>query len=148
MTRLYLLFAIVGILLVGCSKEEPAPLPPLKAVELPSGVSGEYSGRLPCDACKANLVRVRLMDDSSAVVVRTIVADDKKVDTLTGSYSVSSEKVTLIFSEKSEKWQFKLINSGNMALLTGTGDVYVDADSMKAELIRIISSSKAKEGSL
>lgn len=135
---------VVTILLVGCSKEEPAPLPPLKPIELPSGTAGLYSGQLPCDDCKARMVRLTLAEDSSAIAQQTLVKDSMVVDTLKGSYSVSGETLSVTLSDGSVKWNFKLDPSGNMVLLNSAGAVYEDADGVKSELIRIFTTPKAK----
>ncbi|MCR5378167.1 MAG: copper resistance protein NlpE N-terminal domain-containing protein [Fibrobacter sp.] len=144
MKKLCLLVIAMGILFVGCSKEEPAPLPPLKPVELPKGTAGLYSGRMPCDNCKALMVRLTLGEDSSATAVKTLVTDSMKVDSLKGSYSVLNETLSVALSEGSVKWNFKLDATGNLVMLTSAGTVYEDADGVKIELIRIYTKPKVK----
>lgn len=135
--------AIGCVLFVGCSKEEaPAPLPALKPVELPKNTAGFYSGRLPCDDCKMRMVRAELLEDSSVTFVQTVVTDTMKTDTLKGTYSVNGEILSMSLSEASMNLKFKRDSLGNMALLTGAGTVYEDADGMTAELIRILRNPK------
>ena len=134
-----LLFGL--FLFFGCSKEEPAPLPPLKKIDVPEGIVGLYAGRLPCDNCKANMVKVELNEDSTALVLQRIVTDsletEPKIDTLHGNYSLNGDILSLNLSENSVHWKFKKGNHGSFALLTGAGTLYTDQDGFKAELIRI-----------
>ena len=81
MKKILTIAAVGCVLLVGCSKEEPAPLPALKPVELPKNTAGLYSGRLPCDECKMRMIRMELAEDSSATLVQTVVTDTMKTDT-------------------------------------------------------------------
>lgn len=137
MKKLFLIAVSCCVFFVGCSKEEPAELPALKPVELPKNTEGFYSGRLPCEECKARMVRLELAEDSSAVLVQTIVTDSMKVDTLKGTYSVEGGIVSIALSEGTGM-KFLRDSLGNMALLTGAGTVYEDADGVKAELVRIL----------
>ena len=143
MKNLLMMAAIGCVLFVGCSKEEaPAPLPALKPVELPKNTAGFYSGRLPCDDCKMRMVRAELLEDSSVTFVQTVVTDTMKTDTLKGTCSVNGVILSISLSEVSMNLKFKRDSLGNMALLTGAGTVYEDADGMTAELIRILRNPK------
>ena len=128
MKKLFLIAVSCCVFFVGCSKEEPAELPALKPVELPKNTEGFYSGRM---------VRLGLAEDSSAVLVQTVVTDSMKVDTLKGTYSVEGGIVSIALSEGTGM-KFLRDSLGNMALLTGAGTVYEDADGVKAELVRIL----------
>lgn len=126
---------------LGCSKEEQPPLPALKKIEVSEGVVGSYSGRLPCDNCKANVVKAELKEDSSVVFIRSIVRgstpDSVETDTLSGRYSLEGDKLSMELSEGGVHYKFQRDSYGSLALLTGAGTVYRDQDDMKAELIRI-----------
>lgn len=137
MKKLFLIAVSCCVFFVGCSKEEPAELQALKPIELPKNTDGFYSGRLPCDECKARMVRLELAEDSSAVLVQTIVTDSMKTDTLKGTYSVAGEILSVTLSEGTGL-KFMRDSLGNMALMTGAGTVYEDADGVKAELVRIL----------
>ena len=82
MKKIFLIAVSCCVFFVGCSKEEPKPLPPLEKVALPESVIGMYSGKLPCDNCKARMVRLVLAEDSSVSAVQTVVTDSMKTDTL------------------------------------------------------------------
>ena len=140
-SRWILLFGL--FVLFGCSKEEsaPAPLPPLKKIEVPEGVVGFYSGRLPCDSCMANMVKVQLKEDSSVVFIRSIARgstpDSIDTDTLSGRFAMAGDKMSMELSEGTVRYHFQQGSYGSFALLTGAGTVYKDQDGFKAELIRI-----------
>lgn len=140
-----LVFCFALTLVVGCSKEEPAPLPDLPKVEVPEGLVGLYSGRLPCDNCKARMVRMVLSEDSTVSFVQTFVTDTMKTDSLKGKFSLDSGKVTIDI-ENGPQMKFLVEKSGSLSMLTGSGTMYVDQDSMKADLIRIYNVPKGKEG--
>lgn len=127
--------------LLGCSKEEQAPLPPLKKIEVPDGVVGFYSGRLPCDNCKGNVVKAELKEDSSVVFISNIVRgstpDSVETDTLSGRFTFDGDKLSMELSEGKVRYRFQQGSYGSLALLTGAGTVYKDQDGFKAELIRI-----------
>lgn len=127
--------------LLGCSKEEQAPLPPLKKIEVPDGVVGFYSGRLPCDNCKGKVVKAELKEDSSVVFIQNIVRgstpDSVETDTLSGRFTFDGEKLSMELSEGKVRYRFQQGSYGSLALLTGAGTVYKDQDGFKAELIRI-----------
>jgi len=142
MKKILTIAAVGCVLLVGCSKEEPAPLPALKPVELPKNTAGLYSGRLPCDECKMRMIRMELAEDSSATLVQTVVTDTMKTDTLKGTYAVNGEDLSVSIPDASMHLKFKRDTLGNMALMTGAGTVYEDADGMKFELIRILVPTK------
>ena len=99
MSRWILLFGL--FLLLGCSKEEsaPAPLPPLKKIEVPEGAVGFYSGRLPCDNCKAKVVKAQLKEDSSVVFIQNMIRgatpDSIDTDTLLGRFTMAGDKMTM-----------------------------------------------------
>jgi hypothetical protein len=138
-SRWILLFGL--LLLLGCSKEEKAPLPPLKKIEVPEGAVGFYSGRLPCDNCKMNIVKVQLKEDSSVVFVQNIVRgstpDSIDTDTLSGRFTMTGDKMSMELSEGKTRYNFQQGSYGSFALLTGAGTVYKDQDGFKAELIRV-----------
>ena len=140
-SRWILLFGL--FVLFGCSKEESAPatLPPLKKIEVPEGVVGLYSGRLPCDSCMANMVKVQLKEDSSVVFIRSIArgstSDSIDTDTLSGRFTMAGDKLSMELSEGKVRYHFQQGSYGSFALLTGAGTVYKDQDGFKAELIRI-----------
>jgi hypothetical protein len=146
MKKLTWLLLSAVVLLVGCSKDEPAPLPPLKKMEMPESIVGLYSGRLPCDNCKANMVKVELKEDSSAVVVQSIAQgttlDSIQTDTLQGTYSLLEDKLTMVLSNGQIRWVFQKGSYNSFTLLTGAGTVYTDQEGFKAELIRIYSAPK------
>ena len=127
--------------LLGCSKEEQAPLPPLKKIEVPEGVVGFYSGRLPCDNCKGNVVKAELKEDSSVVFIQNIIRgstpDSVETDTLSGRFTFDGDKLSMELSEGKVRYRFQQGSYGSLALLTGAGTVYKDQDGFKAELIRI-----------
>ena len=127
--------------LLGCSKEEQTPLPPLKKIEVPEGVVGFYSGRLPCDNCKGNVVKAELKEDSSVVFIQNIVRgstpDSVETDTLSGRFTFDGDKLSMELSEGKVRYRFQQGSYGSLALLTGAGTVYKDQDGFKAELIRI-----------
>ena len=127
--------------LLGCSKEEQAPLPPLKKIEVPEGVVGFYSGRLPCDNCKGKVVKAELKEDSSVVFIQNIVRgstpDSVETDTLSGRFTFDGERLSMELSEGKVRYRFQQGSYGSLALLTGAGTVYKDQDGFKAELIRI-----------
>ena len=127
--------------LLGCSKEEQTPLPPLKKIEVPEGVVGFYSGRLPCDNCKGNVVKAELKEDSSVVFIQNIVRgstpDSVETDTLSGRFTFDGDKLSMELSEGKVRYRFQQGSYGSLALLTGAGTVYKDQDGFKAERIRI-----------
>ena len=140
-SRWILLFGL--FLLLGCSKEEsaPAPLPPLKKIEVPEGAVGFYSGRLPCDNCKAKVVKAQLKEDSSVVFIQNMIRgatpDSIDTDTLLGRFTMAGDKMTMELSEGKVRYHFQQGSYGSFALLTGAGTIYKDQDGFKAELIKI-----------
>lgn len=146
MKKLFFTGLLAGLfslsLLAGCTEEEkPAPLPELPKVELPEGLVGLYVGRLPCDNCKARLVRLELAEDSTVTAVETVHTNTAKVDTLKGKFSAAEGKVSVVL-DNGAKWNFQVGNSGALSLLTGAGTVYKDENDMPADLIRIINKPK------
>ena len=142
MKKILLMAVSCCVFVVGCSKEEPKPLPPLEKVEVPEDVVGVYSGKLPCDNCKARMVRLSLAEDSSVSGVQTIVTDSMKMDTLHGSFSMNGNVLSLSLSGTPANMKFKRDTLGNLSLLTGAGTVYEDADGMKMDLVRLLNLSK------
>lgn len=143
MKRIVLATLCMGLFLAGCNKEEPAPLPDLPKVEIPEGVVGFYTGRLPCDNCKVRMVRMTLAEDSSVSVVQTVLTDSQKTDTLAGRFSVDSGKVAVVLSEGTH-WNFQVERSGTLSLLTGAGTVYEDENGVRVDLIRILNRPSQK----
>ena len=141
---LFLGFAL-SVCFVACSKEEPAPLPDLPKVEIPEALPGLYSGRLPCENCKARGVRMELAEDSTLLFVQTLVTDTAKVDTLKGKYSFNDGKVAVVLDD-GQHLNFVVDKYGALSMLTGAGTVYLDENGMKADLIRILNAPKKKEG--
>jgi hypothetical protein len=138
MKKIFLIAVSYCVFFVGCSKEEPKPLPPLEKVALPESVIGMYSGKLPCDNCKARMVRLVLAEDSSVSAVQTVVTDSMKTDTLKGTFSVNGDVLSLSIPDVEMNLKFKRDSLGNMALMTGAGTIYEDADGMKFDMIRIL----------
>lgn len=138
MKKIFLIAVSCCVFFVGCSKEEPKPLPPLEKVALPESVIGMYSGKLPCDNCKARMVRLVLAEDSSVSAVQTVVTDSMKTDTLKGTFSVNGDVLSLSIPDVGMNLKFKRDSLGNMALMTGAGTIYEDADGMKFDMIRIL----------
>ncbi|MCQ2104754.1 MAG: copper resistance protein NlpE N-terminal domain-containing protein [Fibrobacter sp.] len=128
---------IAATLFVACSEEKSEPLPDLAPIELPKDVPGLYSGRMPCDDCKARMVRVTLNEDMSASIVQTKIADTLQVDSLAGIYVVTDSTVKITLSDSTTHWNFKRIASGNLSFLTSAGTVYEDESGMPMDLIRI-----------
>ena len=137
MKRIVLATLCMGLFLAGCESEKPAPLPELPKVELPEGIVGKYAGRLPCDNCKARMVRMEILADSSVAIEEIFVTDTATTDSLTGKFTLDSGRVVVTFPE-GNRWRFEVGKSGNLALLTPKGTVYVDENGMKADLIRIL----------
>lgn len=145
MKRIVLATLCMGLLLAGCSKEEPAPLPELPKVEIPETLVGLYSGRLPCENCKARGVRMELAEDSTLLFVQTLMTDTVKVDSLRGKYSFGDGKVSVVLDD-GLRLNFAVDKYGALSMLTGAGTVYLDENGMKADLIKIITAPKKKEG--
>ncbi|MBR4916572.1 MAG: copper resistance protein NlpE N-terminal domain-containing protein [Fibrobacter sp.] len=144
MKRIVLAALCLG-LFFACSKEESAPLPELPKVEIPEGLVGLYSGRLPCENCKMRGVRMELAEDSSLLFVQTLVTDTAKVDSLKGKYSFSDGKVSVVLDDGLHL-NFVVDKYGALSMLTGAGTVYEDENGMKADLIKIFNVPKKKEG--
>lgn len=88
------------------------------------------------------MIRMELAEDSSAVVVQTIVTDSMKTDTLKGTFAVNGDELALSIPDASMNLKFKRDSLGNMALMTGAGTVYEDADGTRFEMIRILVPTK------
>lgn len=129
---------------LSCSKEKSESLPDLPAVTVPLEVAGQYSGQLPCDNCKARMVRVFLDIDNTAKFIQTMVRDSMVVDTFTGKYSVANNIVSMQMGDSGEVLRFERNKLGNMSLLTGTGAVYKNSDGERMDLIRIFTIPKSK----
>ena len=140
--RLVVLAICIGLL--ACSEEKSEPLPDLPRVEVPSELAGQYSGQLPCDNCKALIVRAVLAADSSVAVIRTLIMDTISVDTLKGKYAVGSDSVITLSVNDWRNWSFKRNAMGNLELLNGSGQVYLNEDGLKCELVRIFTMPKMR----
>ena len=132
----YALTAILFGLIVGCSEQKSEPLPDLPPVEIPTDVFGFYSGRLPCDDCNQRIVEMDLSNDGKVVAIESILRDSVKVDTLRGTFVYADSVVKVSLSDNSLQWAFKRDRVGNLALMK-FGDVYRDAEGMKAVLVRV-----------
>lgn len=140
--RLVVLAFCLGMF--ACSEEKSEPLPELPRVEVPSELAGQYSGQLPCDNCKALIIRSVFAADSSVSVVRTIVMDTMAVDTLQGKYEVSSDSIITMALPNWRTWKFKRNAMGNLELLNNDGQVYLNEDGLKNELVRIFTMPKMR----
>ena len=132
----YALTAILFGLIVGCSEQKSEPLPDLPPVEIPTDVFGFYSGRLPCDDCNQRIVEMDLSNDGKVVAIESILRDSVKVDTLRGTFVYADSVVKVSLSDNTLQWAFKQDRVGNLALMK-FGDVYRDAEGMKAVLVRV-----------
>ena len=135
MKCVYVLAALLCGFLAGCSEEKSEPLPDLPPVEIPSDVFGYYSGRMPCDDCKQRVLDMDLFKDGSVQVVETVAKDSIRSDTLRGTFTFADSVVKVNLSDNSIHWAFKRDKVGNLAYMT-LGEVYRDADGMKAVLVR------------
>ncbi len=140
--RLVVLALCLG--LFACSEEKSEPLPDLPRVKVPSELAGQYSGQFPCDNCKALIARATFAADSSVTIVRTLVMDTMAVDTLQGKYEVGSDSIVSLSLPEWRNWKFKRNHMGNLELLNGNGEVYLNEDELKYELIRIFTMPKMK----
>ena len=131
----YVLTAILCGLFVGCSEEKSEPLPDLPPIEIPADVFGFYSGRMPCDDCNQRAVDMDLLKDGNVQVVQKTLKDSVTVDTLRGTFVFADSVVKMNLSENSIHWAFKRDKVGNLAFMK-SGEVYRDADGMKAVLVR------------
>lgn len=94
------------------------------------------------------MVRATLSADSNVTVVRTLVQDSIKIDTMQGKFSLSADSViSMTVGDGRYSWKFKRGTMGNLSLMNGSGGIYVDEDSLKCELIRLYSAPKAKSES-
>lgn len=134
----------LSLFLFACSEETPKPLPELAKVEIPAELAGQYSGQLPCDNCKALIVRAIFSVDSNATIIRTLINDTLAVDTLHGVYSMTADSVVTVAAGEGIKWKFKRSSLGNLALLNGAGEIYKAEDGLKRELIRIFTVPKMR----
>ena len=132
----YALTTILLGLIVGCSEQKSEPLPDLPPVEIPTDVFGFYSGRLPCDDCNQRIVEMDLSNDGKVVAIESILRDSVKVDTLRGTFVYADSVVKVSLSDNTLQWAFKRDRVGNLALMK-FGDVYRDAEGMKAVLVRV-----------
>ncbi len=131
----YVLAAMLCGLFVGCSEEKKEPLPDLPPVEIPADVFGFYSGRMPCDDCNQRGVDMDLFKDGSVQAIQMTLKDSVQVDTLRGTFVFADSIVKVSLSDNSIQWAFKRDRVGNLAFMK-LGDVYRDADGMKAVLVR------------
>jgi len=131
----YALTAMLCGLFVACSEEKSEPLPELPPVEIPADVFGFYSGRLPCDDCNQRAVDIDLFNDGKVQVVQTTLKDSVRVDTLRGTFVFADSIVKMNLSDNTIHWAFKRDRVGNLAFMK-SGEIYRDADGMKAVLVR------------
>ncbi|ADL25533.1 putative lipoprotein [Fibrobacter succinogenes subsp. succinogenes S85] len=131
----YALTAILCGLFVACSEEKKEPLPDLPPVEIPADVFGFYSGKMPCDDCKQRVVDMDLFKDGNALAVESILKDSLRIDTLRGTFVFADSVVKVSLSDNSKQWAFKRDRVGNLAYMK-FGEVYRDAEGMKAVLVR------------
>ncbi len=131
----YALAAMLCGLFVGCSEEKKEPLPDLPPVEIPADVFGFYSGKMPCDDCKQRVVDMDLFKDGNALAVESILKDSLRIDTLRGTFVFADSVVKVSLSDNSKQWAFKRDRVGNLAYMK-FGEVYRDAEGMKAVLVR------------
>ncbi len=122
-------------LFLGCSEEKSEPLPDLPPVEIPADVFGYYSGRLPCDDCKQRVLEMDLRNDGSALVIESILKDSLRIDTIRGTFLYADSIVKMSLSDNSIHWMFKRDKVGNLAFMR-SGEVYRDAEGMKAVMVR------------
>ena len=76
-----------------------------------------------------------LFNDGKVMVVESIMKDSVSVDTLRGTFVYADSIVKVSLSDNSVRWDFKRDKVGNLAFMK-LGDVYRDAEGMKAVLIR------------
>lgn len=147
--NVYFLLALLFLpaIFFGCKKENPTPLKELSPIEIPAEITGIYSGRLPCDDCKARLIKMNLMENDSAEVIETLVADSLNVDTLKGVYAVTDSTIFVeIFSKNSsEKLRFFRSTFGNLSFMTSALTIYKDENGMGMDLIKIFKSPQTKK---
>lgn len=129
---------------VACSKEKSEPLPDLAPIEIPKDVFGKYSGRLPCDDCDTKIVRMTLEKDGNAVAEITKVLDSLKSDTAYGTYIVTDSIIQVALSNNTIRWNFKRGKFGNISFIAANGEVYKDANGMRADFIRVYKTPKQK----
>lgn len=132
--------AVVASLVSACSEEKKEELPDLPAVEIPKDIAGLYSGRMPCDDCTANMIRMTLNEDSTATVVQRKILDTLTTDTLLGTYTVVDSTVKVTLANNSIHWNYKRNASGNLSYMTSSGSIYEDENGLHADLIRIFKS--------
>lgn len=131
----YALTAILCGFFVGCSEQKSEPLPDLPPVEIPADVYGFYSGQMPCDDCDRRIVDMDLLSDGTVLAVQTTVKGTAQVDTLRGTFVYADSIVKMDLSDKTVHWDFKRDKVGNLAYMK-QGDVFRDADGMKAVMVR------------
>lgn len=122
--------------LLSCSEKKSEPLPNLQAIAIPSDMIGTYSGQLPCDDCKVQMIRADFSADSNVTLVRSIVKDSIVMDTLHGKFSMTIDSVVSVTSGH-YSWKFKRNSFGNLFLMNGAGEIYIDKDGLKCEWLRI-----------
>ena len=76
-----------------------------------------------------------LLEDGTAQIVQKTLKDSVQVDTLRGTFVFADSIVKVSLSDNSIQWAFKRDRVGNLAFMK-LGDVYRDADGMKAVLVR------------
>ena len=131
----YALTAFLCGFFVGCSEQKSEPLPDLPPVEIPADVYGFYSGQMPCDDCDRRVVDMDLFNDGTVLAVQTTLKGAAQVDTLRGTFVYADSIVKMDLSDKTVHWDFKRDKVGNLAYMK-QGDVFRDADGMKAVMVR------------
>ena len=131
----YALTAMLCGFFVGCSEQKSEPLPDLPPVEIPADVYGFYAGQMPCDDCDRRIVDMDLLSDGTVLAVQTTVKGTAQVDTLRGTFVYADSIVKMDLSDKTVHWDFKRDKVGNLAYMK-QGDVFRDADGMKAVMVR------------
>lgn len=144
LVKIAAIMAVIVPFLSACSEEKQEKLADLPPVELPKDVPGLYSGRMPCDDCKTNMIRMTLNDDSTVVVVRKKILDTLITDTLIGTYVYSDSTIKVSLADNSIHWDYVRSAAGNLSYVTSSGTIYEDENGTRAELIRIFKSPVKK----
>lgn len=134
--------AAVSTLFFACSEDEQQKLPDLPKISAPTGVAGEYVGRIPPQDAKARQVHLSLDTTGVAIVNESILTDtvETKVDTLT--YVVEGEFLSVKFKEKT--WNFKKNGDFGYLFLNPQGEPFVDEAGNNFALLRILNKPKVK----
>jgi hypothetical protein len=76
-----------------------------------------------------------LFKDGNVLAVESILKDSLRIDTLRGTFVFADSVVKVSLSDNSKQWAFKRDRVGNLAYMK-FGEVYRDAEGMKAVLVR------------